>query len=168
MNRSKITKNFLFLVLLVSLSSLTTHKFYSSIYQINYVPQKKMIQITARLFIDDLNEALEKRFHSKNYIGTNKETPQDEVAMKNYLSEKFLLKVNGALKPISFRSKEIEDNVLVCYFRITDISKITTLEIENSALIELNSNQQNIIQATISGQKQSLLLTSENFKGKLK
>jgi len=164
----KIFKYIMMLLVFVSLSSWAVHKFYTSIYQINYVAEKKMIQITSRIFIDDLNEALEKRFHTKNYIGTNKETPQDEVAMKNYLSEKFSLKVNGVLKPMSFRSKEVEANVLICYFRITDVSKITTLEIENSALTELNSNQQNIIQATISGEKHSLLLTSENFKGMLK
>jgi hypothetical protein len=69
---------------------------------------------------------------------------------------------------MDFRSKEVETNVLICYFRITEISKITKLEIVNSALTELNSDQQNIIQANISGEKQSLLLTSENFKGMLK
>ena len=147
---------------------MAVHKFYTSIYQINYAPQKKMIQITSRIFIDDLNDALEKRFHTKSYIGTDKETPQDAIAMQKYLAEKFILKVNGLKKPMSFRSKEIEANVLVCYFRITEVSKITKLEIENSALTELNSDQQNIIQANISGEKQSLLLTSENFKGMLK
>lgn len=151
-----------------TLTSLSVHKFYTSIYQINYVPQKKMIQITSRIFIDDLNNAIEKRFHAKSYIGTDKETPQDEVAMQKYLAEKFSIKVNGITKPMSFRSKEIEANVLVCYFRITDISKITKLEIENSALTELNADQQNIIQANISGEKQSLLLTADNFKGMLK
>jgi hypothetical protein len=34
--------------------------------------------------------------------------------------------------------------------------------------MELNEEQQNIIQANINGEKQSLLLTSENFKGMLK
>jgi hypothetical protein len=164
----KIIRNILLFVLFVSLSSMAMHKFYTSIYQINYVPQKKMIQITSRIFIDDLNDAIEKRYHTKSYIGTDKETPQDEIAMQKYLAEKFILKVNGVVKPMSFRSKETETNVLICYFRITDISKITKLEIENSALTELNSDQQNIIQATISGEKQSLLLTSENFKGMLK
>ncbi len=151
-----------------TLTSLSVHKFYTSIYQINYVPQKKMIQITSRIFIDDLNNAIEKRFHAKSYIGTDKETPQDEVAMQKYLAEKFSIKVNGITKPMSFRSKEIEANVLVCYFRITDVSKISKLEIENSALTELNADQQNIIQANISGEKQSLLLTADNFKGMLK
>lgn len=165
---NKIIRCFLFITLVFSISSWTVHKFYTSIYQINYVPQKKMIQITSRIFIDDLNDAIEKRYHSKSYIGTDKETPKDVEAMQKYLAEKFSLKVNGTLKPMDFRSKEVEANVLICYFRITEISKITKLEIVNSALTELNSDQQNIIQANISGEKQSLLLTSENFKGMLK
>lgn len=164
----KYLKYSLLFLAFFTLTSLSVHKFYTSIYQINYVPQKKMIQITSRIFIDDLNNAIEKRFHTKSYIGTDKETPQDEVAMQKYLAEKFSIKVNGITKPMSFRSKEIEANVLVCYFRITDISKITKLEIENSALTELNADQQNIIQANISGEKQSLLFTADNFKGMLK
>ena len=158
----------MFLVLIVGLSSMVPHKFYTSIYQINYAPQKKMIQITSRIFIDDLNDAIEKRYHSKSYVGTDNETLKDVEAMQKYLAEKFSLKVNGVLKPMDFRSKEVEANVLICYFRISEISKITKLEIINSALMELNSDQQNIIQANISGEKQSLLLTSENFKGMLK
>lgn len=147
---------------------MAVHKFYTSIYQINYVSQKKMIQITSRIFIDDLNEAIGKRYKTKCNIGTEKEIPQDEAAMQKYLAEKFILKVNGVSKPMSFRSKEIEANVLICYFRITDIPKITKFEIENSALIESFPEQQNIIQANITGEKQSLLLTAENFKGMLK
>lgn len=164
----KLLKYSLLLLVFASLTSISAHKFYTSIYQINYVSQKKMIQITSRIFIDDLNDAIEKRYHSKSYIGTDKETPKDVEAMQKYLAEKFSLKVNGALKPMDFRSKEVDANVLICYFRITEISKITKLEIVNSALTELNSDQQNIIQANISGEKQSLLLTSENFKGMLK
>lgn len=164
----KKMRNVLFLLLFVSLSSMVAHKFYMSIYQINFVPQKKMIQITSRIFVDDLNDALEKQFHKKHFIGTDKETPEDVSAMKNYLAKKLILKVNGISKPMLFLSKEIDANVLVCYFRISDISKISKLEIENSALTELNEEQQNIIQANITGEKQSLLLTSENFKGMLK
>ena len=149
-------------------SSFGLHKFYTAIYQIEFVPKKKMIQLTSRIFIDDFNEVLEKKYHKKVYLGNEKETVEDENLMKKYLSEKIIFKVNGTIKPTSYLSKEVEDNVLICYFRITDISKITKLEIENSALMELNSDQQNIIQANISGEKQSLLFTAENFNGLLK
>jgi hypothetical protein len=88
--------------------------------------------------------------------------------MKKYILDNFSLKVNGQLKPINYLSKEMEGNVIICYFNIKDISKIKSLEVKNSALIELNSEQQNIIQSTIYGEKQSLLLTEETLSGMLK
>lgn len=127
-----------------------------------------MIQITTRIFIDDINDALEKKFHKKTFIGDEKENPEDVNLMKKYVAEKFTLKVNGVVKPMNFLSKEIEANVVICYLNIKDISKLNSLEIENSALMELNSEQQNIIQSNIAGEKKSLLLTAENFKGMLK
>ena len=51
---------------------------------------------------------------------------------------------------------------------IKEISKIKTLEVKNTALLELNSEQQNIIQSTIYGEKQSLLLTESTISGRLK
>ncbi len=165
---SKYFRFLLILVLFVSFTSMGIHKFYMAIYQIDYVPQKKRIQITSRIFVDDLNAAIEKKYHVKTNLGTAQESAQDELNLKKYLAEKFFLKVNGVVKPMTFLSKEVEANVLICYFRIPDISKITNLEIENSALTEWNPEQQNIIQANITGEKQSLMLTYEDFKRVLK
>lgn len=165
---NKLAKITIIFLIFFSLTALTVHKFYVSIYQINYVSQKKMIQITSRIFIDDMNDALGKKFHKKTYVGTDRETEDDVVLMKKYLAEKFVLKLNGTSKPMNFLSKEIEANVIVSYFSIKDVFKISSLSIENSALLEVNEEQQNIIQANISGEKESLLLTSDNFKGVLK
>lgn len=165
---NKFVKITVIFLLFFSLTAMSVHKFYVSIYQINYVPQKKMIQITSRIFIDDMNNALEKKYHKKTFVGTDRETADDVVLMKKYLAEKFVLKLNGSAKPMNFLSKEVEANVIVSYFSIKEVSKINSLSIENSALLEVNEEQQNIIQANISGEKESLLLTSDNFKGVLK
>jgi hypothetical protein len=144
------------------------HKFYVSIYQINYAPEKKMLQITSRIFSDDLNEVLHKHYNKKTFIGESNETPEDVVLMKKYILEHFSIKVNGQQKAINYLSKELEGNVVICYYNIKEISKIKTLEIQNTALFDLNSEQQNIIQTTFNGKKQSLLLTNDNVKGMLK
>ena len=164
----RIVRILLLLVAFTTLTSSSFHKFYVSIYQINYVPKKKMLEITSRLFIDDLNEALEKKYNKKTFIGTNNEKPEDLVLMKKYMLEKFSIKINGNSKPINYVNKEVEANVLVCYFNSKEIPKIDNLYIENSALLEINDEQQNIIQANIKGEKQSLLFTLENYKGMLK
>ena len=43
--------------LLCSFSAFEMHKFYMAIFQVNYAPEKKMLQVTSRIFIDDLNQA---------------------------------------------------------------------------------------------------------------
>jgi SpoU rRNA methylase family enzyme len=164
----KAFRTILFLVLFFGLSSMAMHKFYVSIYQLNYAPKKKMIQITSRLFIDDVNDALEKKFKKRTYFALENETSEDEVFLKKYFAEKFIIKVNGVSKALNYLSKDIDGNVVICYFSVKDLPKISSVAIENSALMELNEEQQNIIQANINGEKQSLLLTSENFKGMLK
>ncbi|MEY3499056.1 MAG: hypothetical protein RL308_725 [Bacteroidota bacterium] len=149
-------------------TSFGIHKFYVSIYQINYASEKKMVQITSRIFIDDLNAVLYKKYNKKTFLGDQNESPEDIVLMKKYMLDNFSIKVNGLQKPLHYLSKEIETNVVICYFNIKDISKIKTLEVKNTVLLELNSEQQNIIQSTIYGEKQSLLLTEDNFSGMLK
>lgn len=163
-----IRKQFLILFVAIGLLSFGVHKFYTAIYQIEFVPKKKMIQITTRIFYDDLNEAMGAKNHKRTFVGTEKETPEDLVVLKKYLAEKFIIKVNGQSKPMNFISKEVEDNVLICYLSIKEITKIKTLEVENTIIMEKYSEQQNIIQANFNGEKQSLLLTSDNFKGMLK
>jgi hypothetical protein len=155
-------------IIFLTLSSFGVHKFYVSIYQINYSSDKKMLQITSRLFVDDVNAVLYKKFGKKTFLGEKNESQEDVNLMKKYILDNFSLKVNGQLKPINYLSKEMEGNVIICYYNIKDISKIKSLEVKNSALIELNSEQQNIIQSTIYGEKQSLLLTEETLSGMLK
>jgi len=158
----------LVLILFILLTSFSFHKFYVAIYQINHEPKKKMIQVTARLFVDDVNDALEKKFGKKTFLAEQKETAEDEILLKKYLSEKFQLKVNGEKKTLIFHSKDLENNVLICYMSFKDVSKIKTLEVENTILTELYEEQQNIIQTNFNGEKQSLLLTVEKTKGMLK
>ena len=149
-------------------TSFGIHKFYVSIYQIKYAPKKKMLQITSRIFVDDLNEVLYKKYNKKTFLGESNESLDDIDLMKKYISDNFSLKVNGQQKPLNYISKELEGNVLICYYNITAISKVRTLEVKNTALLELNSEQQNIMQSTIYGEKQSLLLSETTISGMLK
>jgi hypothetical protein len=127
-----------------------------------------MIQITTRIFVDDLNDALKNQYHKNTFLGTEKETPEDIVLMKKYLSENFKLTVNGKPQDMNYLSDEVEDNVFICYLNIKDVSKINSLAIENSILTEIHPEQQNIIQFNNNGTKKSLLLSSESTKGMLK
>ncbi|MDD2675658.1 MAG: hypothetical protein PHF81_12340 [Flavobacterium sp.] len=155
-------------LLFLTLTSFGVHKFYVALYQVNYAPEKKMLQITTRIFVDDLNIAVGKKYSKKINLGSENESVDDVTLLKKYFSEKFYIKVNGQTKSIHFLSKEMEGDVLICYFSIKEIQKINSLEIYNAVITEGNSEQQNIMHFNVSGVKNTLLFTESTSKGMLK
>jgi len=156
-------------ILFLSLSAFAFHKFYVGVFQVEYAAEKKMIQITSRIFIDDLNNAMEKKYHKKTFVGTEKETQADLDLFKKYLAENFTIKINGLTKPITFLSKEVEaGDVMVCYSRIKEIDKFKTIEISNTILVDWNGEQQNITHISAFGTKRSVLFTESSRKELLK
>jgi hypothetical protein len=164
----KITLIALFGLLFLTTTAFSLHKFYMAVYQINYAPQKKMLQITSRIFIDDLNSALEKKYNRKLHLEDEKEIPEESILLKKYLAEHFSLKVNGQSKTMNFLSKELDGDVLICYWNIKDIKQIKALEIYNSVMTDWNSEQQNIIHISILGKKNSLLFKDSSTNNMLK
>ena len=86
------------LFLVVLLSSFAWHKFYVSVTQIDFVPNKKRVEITSRIFIDDLEKALEKKFKKKFYITSTKEIENSEILIQEYLKEKIKISINKKLR----------------------------------------------------------------------
>ena len=127
-----------------------------------------MVQITSRIFNDDLNTVLNKKFNRKTHVGEAKESEEDILLMKKYILENISIKVNNKVQIINYLSKELEGNVVICYFNIKNISKIKTFEIQNTALLELNEEQQNIMQLNIFNKKENILFTINNVKSLLK
>ncbi len=158
-------QRFLPILFVVMLCSFAAHKFYVGIYQVNYVPKKKEIQITARIFIDDLEKTLEKKFQKRIYLATPKEIAETDDFIKKYLNEKLQLTVNSSPKSLKFLGKETEDNVLICYLTAAVPEKINTIEIHNSVLTETYPEQQNIVHFTINGNKKTVLLTDSEPEG---
>jgi len=147
-------------ILFLTLTAANVHKYHMALYQVEYAAEKKMLQITSRIHIDDLNKALEKKHKKKMSIGEEKQNSEDLILLKEYLASNFTLKVNDQLKPMTFLSQEIDGDELVCYFNSKGISKINSIDIYNTVLIDLFSDQQNRINVIIYGEKKSFLLTN--------
>lgn len=159
------TNLFLIFVFILTASLDEYHKFYVSVNQIDFNESKKRVEISSRLFIDDLNLALQAQFNQKFYVGTNLEKPEELTFLKKYFQTHLNIKINQKDKEIEFLSYEIEDDVLVCYLLISKINKISTLGIQNKLLIHAIPEQQNIIHSNINEIKKSVLLTKSQPRG---
>lgn len=165
MNKIKLS---LLVILFSFLSAFTLHKFYVGVFQIDYFKEKKAVQITARLFIDDLEKALYKKHNKHIYITTKDEIAEANTLIANYLSEKLKIKINNKSQTIQFLTKEQEDNIVICYLKIPFKDNIKDFEITNTVLSDIFKEQQNLVHLNLNSNKKTLLFTNTETNQKLK
>ena len=154
------------LILLASLlTSAGVHKYYVAVFQMDHKPEKKTIQITGRIFIDDLEKTLKAKYGKTFYLATTKELPETTNTVKQYLLDKITVKVNGKLAPVTFLAKEVDDDILVCYLTVPAPKKVTSIEVRNTVLQDMFREQQNMINTKVNNERKSLLLTHDTPSG---
>lgn len=166
MKKVGITICILFLSL--TITSFTVHKFYIGVYQVDYKIDKKEFQITSRVFIDDIEKALEAKYKKKLYLATTRENKESDALIAEYFKEKLMFSINKKDQNIIFLAKEYEDDVLICYHKLPFSGKLKSINIYNSILIELFSEQQNLLHTNINSNKKSFLFTNTNTKEEFK
>lgn len=157
----------LLIFFIILCSSFTAHKFYVSVTQIDYVSNKKRIEITSRIFIDDLEKALNKKYKTKLNITSTNEISEAEEYIKAYIKEKIKISINKKPQVIEYLTKEVEGDVIIIYTKIAISKKINTFEVYNSLLTETFQDQQNIVHTNINSNKKSFLLTNTVFQEKI-
>lgn len=155
------------LLLFPLLMSSTSHKFYVSTTNIEFVKEKKTLQIITKIFTEDVEQALQARYSPSITLDSKKETETDESYLKKYLLQKIKIEVNGVPVIPTYLGKEYDIDIAKIYLEIENVSELKSIEIENKVLIDMFSEQQNIIHLTTPDSRRSLILDKSNPKGVL-
>ena len=157
---------FLFLVLPL-LSFTTIHKYYVSVTEVEYVKEKKSVQIISRIFIEDLEDVIQLRYNEELIIEKENEVPEIDFFIEKYLKAKLIININGEEKLVNYLGKEFDNDIVICYLEIEGVDKIQSLEIQNQVLFDLYAEQQNIVRTKVNSENKSFILIKENDKGLL-
>lgn len=164
----KFMKFFILVFALPLLSYISIHKYYISVTQIEYVKDKKSVQITSRIFIDDFENALKSRYSDTITLAEVDEPQIINTYIENYLKEKIAIKINNEKANMVFIGKEYDGDIMRCYLEIEGVKKIKAFDISNKVLFDLFEDQQNIIKVKINSKRKSFMLTSEKKLATLK
>ncbi len=159
-----------------SLTLVALHEYYVSICQITHNTEEKSLQITLKIFADDLEEAL-KDVSTNNINKIDLEaTDSTEMAfvdtlIAQYIKKHLAIQVNDLVLSSNdyfFWGKELESDsdLLLCYLEVYGIPEhINTLEVQNTLLIDLFRTQSNIVHIKANGgsSKKSLLLSKSKI-----
>lgn len=163
-------RKYFFLIILLTLPifSFTIHKHYVSLTQIEFIQEKKAVQITMRCFLDDIEEAVENRTGEKLELASENEHEKAGSYLESYLKNKFNISINGEEMEYNYLGKEYENNEVFFYLELENISTIKSITVQNSILLEAFEEQQNIVKLKINDIDKTWILVKANDKEMLK
>ncbi|OYD42069.1 DUF6702 family protein [Sphingobacterium cellulitidis] len=134
------------------------HPFYVSITSIDFNPNKKRIEVSCRLFYDDLEMALKNQLGQHIDVIHPKNKAQADSAISKYIRQNLKINVNNKAYNLQYVGYEIEEDVVWCYLELKDISAVSKLDIVNQLLYKDFKSQSNIMHIKVSDKKKSTKL----------
>ena len=143
------------------------HKFYLSVSQVDYNPEDKALQITSRLFYDDLQKALQARYDEEIRVDETYPEEKQDLYISKYINKKLKVSVNGGVATLNYLGHGDEDDYVVCYIEITGVDELKSITIKNTLLMDMFTEQKNIVHVRVGNLEKSFMLTHDNDKAVL-
>ncbi len=139
------------------------HPIHISVTEINYSEKSKSLQITSRIFVDEMELGVRaQRKEPELDILEPKNGLATEQLIKNYLAAHFKIKIDGKPAKINFLGYEKEDISFVSYLEIENIKRVKSIEIVNDIITEIHDDQSNLVHITFKSPVKSARLTRDN------
>ena len=138
------------------------HPIHLSVSEINYSEKDKALQITSRIFLDDLELSIQNELNEKELDllepGKGRTTQQ---LINDYVTKRLTIKLDGKIQKLNFLGFEREDPAVICYIEIKNVKKFKSIEIKNDVIMETHHDQSNLVHVTYKGPVKSLRLVRD-------
>lgn len=135
------------------------HPVHVSVTEVNYSEKHKSLQITSRIFIDDLELSIQKQLNQESLdIIEPKNGLTTDQLVSAYLKDHLKITLDGKPAKINYLTHEIEDLAIICYLEIENVKKIKVLEVTDNVIQELHADQSNLVHITYKGPVKSFRL----------
>jgi hypothetical protein len=155
------------LLLLLGLGSWSMHKFYVSLTEVRFNSESGRIEVSIRIFPDDLDRALFEREGVHTQLATELELPEADSLLKLYLLEHFSLEVNGEPIELEYLGKEPEADAIWCYLESDQVAEPVQYMVYNSILTQTFEDQVNIVQVYQEKWNKGLMLDRDHRSDQL-
>ena len=143
------------------------HPYYVSVSESVYNNEKSALQITKKIFYDDLELVLKNENKNENFDILNSKKDLVNSYIENYIQKNMLFKIDGKLKELKYIGHEIINSRINSYFEIINIKNIKSIEIKDTSLLDYFDNQENLTYFEIDNQRFTIRLRKDNVSKKI-
>jgi len=144
------------------------HPFHVSVCDVEYKVQSHSVELSQRIFMDDLERALNKKYNINLMLDDESKKIYRDSLIQKYLLEHIKLAVGGREVTGTYIGNEIEEDGMWCYIEYDNVGEIHSLEITSTVLLNTYEDQANIIHFKAQDYERSIKLDRKNKTGYFK
>ena len=137
------------------------HDFHTSLTEINYNPKSGSLELSVRVFTDDLELTLTHFNKGKLVKIEDPETVVDPLIEQYIRKNLALVSPDKEVKFGKFYGKEKEADATWIYLEMFDCKQIKNYSLYNSIMLEMFSDQTNLVNILYPSQKKTIVFDSE-------
>ncbi len=138
------------------------HPFHVSVCSIRHAPQEQTLQITQKIFADDLEEALTAASTAGPVNVLNPPDPDAlDALIDNYLKEHLQITVNGQAVKATYLGHEREEMALWCYLEVGGVTEVESVSVRSTILTDTFNDQTNIVHVEYRNALKSMKLAKD-------
>ena len=134
------------------------HPFYVSVTEIHHNRETKALEITCKIFADDLEDILKKNYKTTVDLSAAAQKTQNDKLISDYFTRHLGLSADGKLLKLAFVGFEKDSESAYCYFEVLQLPALKSLKVSNSILQDLTAEQINIMHVSVNGTRKSYKL----------
>ena len=132
------------------------HPFHVSVTEINHNAKDKTLEISCKIFTDDFEDALSRKYKTKVDLVQPKDKPAMDKLVNDYIKNHLAVKADNKGRVMDYIGFEVENEAVYVYMQVNDIPTITRADVTNSVLYDLFNDQTEIIHFIENGNRKSV------------
>ncbi len=138
------------------------HPFHVSVCSIRHVPEEQTLQITQKIFADDLEEALSAASTTGPVDVLNPPDPDAlDALIDGYLKDHLQITVNGQVMEATYLGHEREEMALWCYLEVDEVTVVQSVRVRSTILTGTFDDQTNIVHVEYQNALKSMKLAKD-------
>lgn len=131
------------------------HPFFVSVTEIKQNQTNHSLEISCKMFSDDLEKALEKQYHVQLDLIKPADKAQINKLINDYVKKHLTISADGKMLNFAYIGYEIQDDGAWSYFEVKGINAVKQVNIHDDLLYEQHPEQVNMMHVIINNQRKS-------------
>lgn len=132
------------------------HPFYMSVTEMRYNPQRQALEVSCRIFTDDLENALKKYNHTTLDVMQPKDRAAVDTMIARYLAQHLVIKADGKTAALKYLGYKIEGEAAWCFLEAGALPSLRQIDLQNDILYAEHESQSHMIHMMVNGKRQSV------------